>query len=337
MSSKSERFPPSEWIAYKWVRYSTELDPKPSKTDWALETAGAQLSWTPSSSSSKSCVFFHSPETAELPMAACTFGGSSVKISDLKLGFGRIKLVTLQSIHGLRSRTPFQYPSLVLSNQSGNGLIGCRCSSEAKPVANSEDDSEEAKCTTSELIPNSYEVECLLNQICDTSSIAEFEIKLGGFRLYALRDLTGKSKPTSPPISAPVNTSTTVEAPDQNGCVASPSLAISKPVPSSSGVQSLLDRAVDEGLAILKAPRVGYFRTSRTVKGKRLPPLCQEGQTVKQGKVVCFVEQFGGVLPVVCDTSGEVIKILREDGEPVGYGDALMAILPSFPGIKMLQ
>lgn len=69
------------------------------------------------------------------------------------------------------------------------------------------------------------------------------------------------------------------------------------------------------------------------------------------------------------DVSGEVIKILREDGgtfnlfsfslfklwlndlgssglafscmffctEPVGYGDALIAILPSFPGIKKLQ
>lgn len=73
--------------------------------------------------------------------------------------------------------------------------------------------------------------------------------------------MTGKSKPASRPISAPVNTSTTVEAPDQNGCVASPSLAISKPVPSSSGVQSLLDRAVDEGLAILKAPRVGVNYT----------------------------------------------------------------------------
>ncbi|XWS11739.1 hypothetical protein CRYUN_Cryun37aG0025900 [Craigia yunnanensis] len=37
------------------------------------------------------------------------------------------------------------------------------------------------------------------------------------------------------------------------------------------------------------------------------------------------------------DVSGEVIKILREDGDPVGYGDALIALLPSFLGIKKLQ
>jgi hypothetical protein len=73
------------------------------------------------------------------------------------------------------------------------------------------------------------------------------------------------------------------------------------------------------------------------------------------------------IFPLQSDVSGEVIKILREDGgklgifgcffifglfvnftlsvhihllcftDPVGYGDALIVILPSFPGIKKLQ
>jgi biotin carboxyl carrier protein len=30
------------------------------------------------------------------------------------------------------------------------------------------------------------------------------------------------------------------------------------------------------------------------------------------------------------------MKVLWEDGEPVGYGDPLIAIRPSFPGIKKL-
>lgn len=53
--------------------------------------------------------------------------------------------------------------------------------------------------------------------------------------------------------------------------------------------------------------------------------------------MLCYIEQLGGELPIESDISGEVIKILREDGDPVGYGDALIAILPSFPGIKKLQ
>ncbi|GFY96987.1 single hybrid motif superfamily protein [Actinidia rufa] len=186
-------------------------------------------------------------------------------------------------------------------------------------------------------VPWIREVESLLTQICDTTSIAEFELKLDGFRLYVTRDLTVKNKPASPPISAPVSVNATVEAPDINGSVSLPSVPISKPVPPSTGLQRFLDKAADEGLVMLKSPRVGYFRRSRTIKGKRAPPPCGEGQPVKEGKPLCYIEQLGGQVPVVSEVSGEVIKILREDGDPVGYGDALIAILPSFPGIKKLK
>ncbi|XP_057459633.1 uncharacterized protein LOC130750193 isoform X1 [Actinidia eriantha] len=275
-------------------------------------------------------------------MATCAFGASSVKISNLSLGFGRTKLGTLQASHGLRTRIPVRYQSLVVSKKSGNAFIGCRCSSKAEcttAVTDLEDGPEEAisSGTTSQLIPNSYEVESLLTQICDTTSIAEFELKLDGFRLYVTRDLTVKSKSASPPISAPVSVNSTVEAPDINGSVSLPSVPISKLVPPSTGLQRFLDKATDEGLVMLKSPRVGYFRRSRTIKGKRAPPPCGEGQTVKEGKPLCYIEQLGGQVPVVSEVSGEVIKILRGDGDPVGYGDALIAILPSFPGIKKLK
>ncbi|KAI3515037.1 hypothetical protein L1887_13786 [Cichorium endivia] len=60
-------------------------------------------------------------------------------------------------------------------------------------------------------------------------------------------------------------------------------------------------------------------------------------QIVKEGQVICYVDQLGGDLPIESDVGGQVIKILRDDCEPVGHGDALIAILPSFPGIKKLQ
>uniref|UniRef100_A0A2N9HIZ4 Lipoyl-binding domain-containing protein n=1 Tax=Fagus sylvatica TaxID=28930 RepID=A0A2N9HIZ4_FAGSY len=342
----------------------------------------------------------------------------------------------------------------------------------------------------------------------------EFELKLAGFRLYVMRDLTGKTEPPPSQSPAPVSVSATAEAP-ANGSV-STSLAISKPVPSSGGFQTFLEKAADEGLVFLKSPRVGYFRRSRTIKGKRAPPPCKElfksntgptlilfryrfhdviavlfgwegydasefakvssvlkewqwnwkparsealvtiqaglslvqlveedsvlwscglqlilenclitllrmqletrrmrvlftrriwsqvlllylvdknvfrwsdlihggihslksksfrssvyknalaasiyqiwtqrnacvrngniltedrigKQIVKEGQVLCYIEQLGGELPIESDVSGEVIKILREDGDPVGYGDALIVILPSFPGIKKLH
>lgn len=123
------------------------------------------------------------------------------------------------------------------------------------------------------------------------------------------------------------------ETPDLNVSASAPSLAIYKPETSAVEAQTLVDKAADEGLVIIQSPRVGNFRRSRTIKGKRAPPSCREKQIVKEGQVLCYVEQLGGELPVESGISGEVIKILLEDGDPVGYGDSLMVILPAFHGI----
>ena len=71
-----------------------------------------------------------------------------------------------------------------------------------------------------------------------------------------MRDSTGQNQPSSPPISASVNVNTAVEVPDLNGSASSTSLAISKPLAPSGGIQTLLDKAMDEGLGILQSPRV---------------------------------------------------------------------------------
>ncbi|KAG4195662.1 hypothetical protein ERO13_A06G130000v2 [Gossypium hirsutum] len=60
-------------------------------------------------------------------------------------------------------------------------------------------------------------------------------------------------------------------------------------------------------------------------------------QIVKEGQVLCYIEQLGCKILIASDVSREVIKILREDGDSIGYGDDLIAILSSFPGIKELQ
>ncbi|THG02786.1 hypothetical protein TEA_029033 [Camellia sinensis var. sinensis] len=60
-----------------------------------------------------------------------------------------------------------------------------------------------------------------------------------------------------------------------------------------------------------------------------------EGEVIKEGQVIGFLDQFGTELPVKqSDVAGEVIKLLFNDGEAVGYGDPLIAVLPSFHGIK---
>ncbi|KAD6794557.1 hypothetical protein E3N88_05453 [Mikania micrantha] len=248
-------------------------------------------------------------------MAACSFGPSTLKLCSLRLGPATVELANLQqNYHGLWFRTGTD-----LQDSSEVGI-----SSES----------------TSQLTPNASEVESLLADICDTTSIAEFELKLGGFRLYVLRNLAGESTSSPPPVSAPV-ISANVNPIDQNGSASSPSLAITKVEPTSGGIQRYLDTAADEGLTIIQSPRVRNNILNIYLFNYQLEffykKICNLKQVVKEGQVICYIEQLGGELPIESDVAGEVIKILREDGDPVGYGDALIAILPSFPGIKKLQ
>ncbi|KAK6152578.1 hypothetical protein DH2020_012217 [Rehmannia glutinosa] len=264
-------------------------------------------------------------------MAASGFGTSGLKVTNLDLGSVGPKLRTL---HGLRTRKIVRFDGLVLSHRSKKAVYYCqRSNSEANSVAttNLEENTEETVSSDalSTLSPNSFEVEALLKVLCDTTSVAEIELKL-----HVTRNLAEQSAlPQEPPVLAPVTAHAVVETPGSNSSASPPSLALTKQGPSSGGVQTLLDKAADEGLMILQSPRVGYFRRSRTIKGKRAPPSCKEKDIVKEGRVLCYIEQLGGEIPVESDVSGEVVKILREDGDPVGYGDALIAVLPSFPGI----
>ncbi|KAG9156097.1 hypothetical protein Leryth_024918 [Lithospermum erythrorhizon] len=276
-------------------------------------------------------------------MASCSFGASSLKLSSLNLGCVTHKsnASRWQLLNCIRTPKSIKCEGfgLVAIHKAHKTLIGCQCSvSDIDSAAISEASTEDKYSgVVSKLIPNPLEVEYLLTTICDTTSIAEFELKLGGFRLHVTRDLSGQTMPSSPPTSAPVSVSMAEETSGSNGSLSSHSLAIIKPESSSYGVRTLLERAADDGLKILPSPRVGFFRRSRTIKGKRAPPSCKEKQLVKEGQVLCYIEQLGGEIPVESDVSGEVIKIFSRDGDPVGYGDPLIAILPSFPGIKKLQ
>ncbi|CAN1285712.1 Biotin carboxyl carrier protein of acetyl-CoA carboxylase [Linum perenne] len=229
---------------------------------------------------------------------------------------------------------PLQYAPLSGSSKSTKAFqINSKLS-----VGTESDSSEESKSSvkSSYRIANLSEIEALVSEICDTDSIAEVELKLGAFELSVTRDLAKKAKPPSPQAAVP--SPATVDTGDSNGSVTSTALVVSSQATSPQEIRPFLDRAADEGLVIVKSPRVGFFQAARITKKRgRLPNACKEKQIVKEGKVVCYIEQLGGQIPIQTDVSGEVIKILRKDGDAVGYGDPLIAILPSFPGIKKLK
>ncbi|KAH7432719.1 hypothetical protein KP509_07G036300 [Ceratopteris richardii] len=197
------------------------------------------------------------------------------------------------------------------------------------------------------LAPNSFEVQNLLMEVCDETSVAEFTLKVGDFKLHVKRDAAKMKGSTSPVVLAPdvpskqmVESMTTAGSaliappPAPKSHPSSTAALLATPALKSGSRFGLLEVAADKGLHFVTSPKVGLFQTSQVVKGKSGRPLCEEGQLVKEGQVVCYVEQLGTRHPVQADNSGEIMKILCKDGEPVGYGDPLIAIRPSFAGIS---
>ncbi|CAA6661844.1 unnamed protein product [Spirodela intermedia] len=153
----------------------------------------------------------------------------------------------------------------------------------------------------------------LVLDVCDETDIAELKLKVGGFEMHLRRNV---GAPRSPPH------------------IVSPTTA--PPIPS----EPMANQSLQHPRAHLRGPlrcppptecsQVGSFRSGRTIKGRKQPPSFKEGDLIDEGQIIGYLDQFGNELPVKSDVAGEVLKILCKDGDAVGYGDPLVAVLPSF-------
>ncbi|XP_031090869.1 uncharacterized protein LOC115995862 [Ipomoea triloba] len=232
-------------------------------------------------------------------MAAFKLEGSTLKITSLNLGSTRPKLTTFGAV---KSQSLVQYNGLLISSKPKKPLVGCRASiSETQSKKSSDGNHKEvfSSPAVSQLIPYSREIQNLLTEFSDSESIAEFQIKIGEFELHVMRNLNGKSTPP-PPITAPLTlaVSTAAEAPNSYTSISTKSLALGKPLVTPCEKDALLARAAEEGFVVIQSLRVGFFRRSRTVKGKSGPPSCKENQVVDEGQILCYVDQLGGEMPI---------------------------------------
>ncbi|KAF8009746.1 hypothetical protein BT93_J0669 [Corymbia citriodora subsp. variegata] len=221
-------------------------------------------------------------------------------------------------------------------------IVSCVKTSEAISVAkSSEGNTQDSKDTTTlprATFPSAFEE--LLLEVCDETQIAELKLKIGDIEMQVKRNL-GATKAfasiPSPTTAPPIPT----EPMEKLGAVVPPP----KPSPEKtspftnvsfgkSAKLAALEASGSGGCVLVSSPTVGSFRRGRTLKGKKHPPSCKEGDVIKEGQVIGWLDQFGTELPVKSDVSGEVVKLLVNDGEPVGYGDPLIAVLPAFHSIK---
>jgi len=81
--------------------------------------------------------------------------------------------------------------------------------------------------------------------------------------------------------------------------------------------------AAAENLHVVKSPIVGTFYGSPNPDS---PAYVKVGDRVKAGQVLCIIEAMKLMNEIEADASGEIVKILATNAQPVEYGEGLFAI-----------
>jgi len=106
--------------------------------------------------------------------------------------------------------------------------------------------------------------------------------------------------------------------------------AVSAPVPAASGNAPAVNAEGDlrggEDLFLAKSPIVGTFYGSPSPGAE---PFVKVGSYVETGQTLCIVEAMKLMNEIEAETSGEVLRIFVENGQPVEYGQPLFGIRPS--------
>jgi acetyl-CoA carboxylase biotin carboxyl carrier protein len=148
--------------------------------------------------------------------------------------------------------------------------------------------------------------------------LEEFEYAHGDLRIRLKKAATQPVAPltrTLPAASETPEPGALPPAPPQTAANVPPVLAVQSQAASA---------AVEEH--IVKSPIVGTFYAAPSPDAR---PYVQLGDKVQAGQTVCIIEAMKLMNEIEADVSGEVVRILVENGQPVEYGEPLFALRPS--------
>jgi acetyl-CoA carboxylase biotin carboxyl carrier protein len=93
--------------------------------------------------------------------------------------------------------------------------------------------------------------------------------------------------------------------------------------PSHPGAKAETEASEDQDLHIISSPIVGTFYRAPSPNADSFVKI---GSAVEPDSVVCIIEAMKLMNEIQAETSGEVIKIYVENGQPVEYGQPLFGI-----------
>jgi acetyl-CoA carboxylase biotin carboxyl carrier protein len=145
-------------------------------------------------------------------------------------------------------------------------------------------------------------------KIVNDAQIAELEIEEDGKRIRITRTFAGDSAAmlATFPQSQHIHTSPSVAVP-----------AAAAPQPEASTEKKYHE---------VRSPIVGTFYRASSPDA---PPFVQAGDSVTKGQVLCIIEAMKIMNEIESDASGNIIRILVEDAQPVEYNQPLYLIDPS--------
>jgi acetyl-CoA carboxylase biotin carboxyl carrier protein len=104
--------------------------------------------------------------------------------------------------------------------------------------------------------------------------------------------------------------------------------AVAAPVqaaPAPAAAPAAAPKSADNLLTI-KSPMIGTFYRK---PGPGKPNFVEEGDEVRDGKVVCIIEAMKLFNEIESEVSGKIVKILVEDSTPVEYDQPLFLVEPA--------
>jgi acetyl-CoA carboxylase biotin carboxyl carrier protein len=160
---------------------------------------------------------------------------------------------------------------------------------------------------------NSKEIKELIEFLIE-KDVTEFELERGDVKMRIKRgqEVHMVQAPMAPMMAAPVQTGVPMAAPVP---VASSPAAGAPPAAPAA--------AAEEGLHLVKSPIVGTYYEAPSPGA---PPFIKPGDQVTSGQVLCIVEAMKLMNEIESDVSGELVKRLVNNGQPIEYGQELFAI-----------
>ncbi len=145
--------------------------------------------------------------------------------------------------------------------------------------------------------------------------IAEFELERGDVKVRVKRGVNASQATVTHHVAGA--TPMTASMPVTHAQV---------PVPPVSAPSSQAQPVEEEELHTVKSPIVGTFYES---PAPGAPPFVKPGDIVQAGQVLCIIEAMKLMNEIEADLSGEVVKRLVNNSQPVEYGQPLFTIRPS--------